>query len=132
MGIDYGTKRVGIAISDEEKKFAFPREVVPTMAAHEKVLSLIADEFVSTVVIGQSINRDGSDNPLMHEIRDFAQSLVNECEIEVVFVEERYTSLEAKRQFESKLKTRKPQKNAPVDDSAAALILQSYIDRNRE
>lgn len=135
MGIDYGTKRVGIALSDEGRGFAFPKCVLDSSEKAQlitEVATLIADENVDLVVIGESVDYDGIENSVMEEARAFAEALAKQAKIDIVFENEILTSVQARRQFESKEKTRKQKNTDPVDASAAALILQSYLDKNYE
>jgi putative holliday junction resolvase len=131
LGIDYGTKRVGIALSDEDGKMAFPHAVY---ASDEqllfKVIRLIEDNGVKVVVIGESKDYSGEDNPVMDYITVFAKQLKEIMPVKVVFESEILTSVAARRQFESiEVRSRKEKKNRSVDASAAALILQSYLDK---
>jgi putative holliday junction resolvase len=120
LSIDYGSKKVGIATSDDDGRMAYPcmiaqndkslmgdiREIVKAMGIHE-------------IVIGESLDENGKPNDIMKEIRTFAVRLEDELDLPVHFEKEFMTSLEARR-FQGK---------HIVDDSAAALILQRYLDK---
>jgi methionine--tRNA ligase beta chain len=136
LGIDYGTKRIGLAISDPEAKFGQPHSVIEnSKSTKEKVLSKILDiiktEQVSEVVLGESKDFKGQDNAVMSEIRDFKETLENALSLlappsmPVIFEPEFLTSHQAEY-FQGK--------HDLLDASAAALILQSYLDKkkNRE
>lgn len=121
LGIDFGSKRIGIAVSDEDGKLAFPNEVVKNSEESLSIISKICRERkIEKVVIGESLNYKGEDNPIMKKIVDFKLSLENELHIPVVFEPEMMTSVQAER-FQGK--------NDKIDASAAAIILQSYLDR---
>jgi putative transcription antitermination factor YqgF len=131
IGIDFGTKRVGIALSDEARQFAFPAMVL------ENTEHLVADVYAymqengaDTAVIGESTTYAGSDNPVMAYARTFAAAL-NERGITIEFESEHLSSAHAKRQFEVVEKTRKPKESVVVDASAAALILEGYLSKAR-
>jgi len=131
LGIDYGTAKMGLALSDEEGRFAFPYAVIPAgrAAAHE-VATLVKREGVATVVIGASRNLRGEENPLMAKARRFAKELRQEAgDIAIVWEDEAFTTQMARRAQVSMEKTRKPASRRPVDHSAAALILESYLER---
>lgn len=131
LGIDYGTKRVGIALSDESAAFAFPHAVLPNdNRLVEAVGEIVAREGVDSIVIGHSAH-GSRENPVMEEARAFAEALAEKTGILPVFEWEGYTSALARRQFESREKTRAPKKAPAVDASAAALILESYFARTR-
>ncbi|HET8574678.1 MAG TPA: Holliday junction resolvase RuvX [Candidatus Paceibacterota bacterium] len=121
LGIDYGTKKLGIALSDDQGKVAFPREVVP----NDHLLFPYLDELcqrenIAEIVIGESKNLSGEPNPLQHEILSFTHRL------------EKITGLFANLEPEY-LTTRQAMmiqgRNKMTDASAAALILQSFLDR---
>ncbi len=132
LGIDYGTKRTGVALSDEAKQFAFPHTILSTDRELTKTVCTLVGEYdVDTVVIGHSATLSGEDNPVMRGARALAEQIHTRCvagSTKIVFESEVFTSRHALRQFESKEKTRKPPKKHTIDDSAAALILQSYLD----
>ncbi len=121
MGIDYGTKKVGIALSDEKGTMAFPHSVIPNDA---KLLSsiekVIEREKVSEIVIGHSIDKEGKPNKVQEAIESFMLDITLSIGIPVHLETERFTTQEAMRiQGKTKL----------TDASAAALILDSYLMR---
>jgi len=120
IGIDYGSKRVGIAISDAENKFALPHTVVdndPKMIGEIKALAHING--VKEIVMGESKDYKGKDNKIMTESLEFKKEL--EDKGFVVHLEPEFmTSVQAERI---------QGKNEMSDASAAAIILQSYLDR---
>lgn len=129
LGVDYGSKRVGLALSDEAGTMGFPHAIVPTTSRlADELCALIEKEHVGAVVIGESRNLDGSDNKIAAGIVALAIELEGRG-IPVYLESEAFTSAEARRQYESKGKTRKPHFVGPVDASAAALILTSYLSR---
>ena len=130
LGIDYGSKRIGIALSDEDRKFAFPKEIVANGSdVVNKVTVLVREEGVTDIVVGESIDFAGNDNPIMEQAREFVGLLEQAAGARVIFEPEILTSAQARRQFQTKEKTRKPQTRETVDASAAALILQTYLDK---
>ena len=127
LGIDYGTKRVGVAMSDVSGRMAFPRETIANdRALVPRLIDLIRDESVSFVVIGDSKNKDGKDNAVMQEARRFADALENALAVTVYFEPEYYSSVEARRLSEEAGDS----SGAPVDAKAAAIILNRYLERS--
>lgn len=124
LGIDYGEKRVGIALSDESGTMAFPKEVIENNKdLLEKIVSLIKSENVKTVIIGESRDFLGKENPIMKKIRAFKKNLEKSVSIPVYFEPEFLTSAEAKQgQEDVKI----------IDASAATIILQSFIDKQHD
>ncbi len=128
LGIDYGSKKVGLALSDESGSMGFPHAILSnTPDLLEKVQDLIKEKNVEAVVIGESRNLDGSDNPIAKDAHAFGDELAKS--IPVSYESEVFTSAEARRMFDPGEKTRKPQNTDNVDASAAALILTSYLSR---
>lgn len=128
IGIDYGTKRIGVAATDVEGTMAFPKMTLPnnreTLSA---LVSFIQAEGAEALVVGESKNLAGKDNAVMAEIREFVSALKRKCGIPVYFEPEFYTSHEARRLSEDI-----PTKNSggAVDAQAAAIILNSYLERH--
>lgn len=126
LGIDYGEKRIGIAISGEEGTLAFPLDVLNNSETLVADISVISKENeIGGIIVGESKNYSGEDNTIMAEIVPFVEKLKKETGIMVEMHPEFLTSFAAER-FQGK--------NDMHDASAAALILQSYLDtkKNKE
>ncbi len=120
LGIDFGTKKCGLALSDEGGTLAFPHSVVPSDDAFLPLVErLIETESVDAVVIGESKNQKGEDNPVMEHIRDFVGQLSLTAGVPIHFEKEFFTTRQAKEHTSDAL----------ADASAAALILQSFLDK---
>ena len=129
IGIDYGTKKVGVALSDETGSIAFPNMVVPTRDALETVAALIKEQGVGEIVLGESRDFSGEKNAVMTEIEEFKKKL-EAAGLPVHYEREFFTSALAARQFAPEEKSRKQNPSQEqLDASAAALILQSFLDR---
>ena len=132
LGIDYGEKRVGTALSDEGGVFAFPFKIIVN---NEKLLdeihNICGEQEVKGVVIGESRNSLGKENDIMKKINNFKKE-VEKLEIPVFLEKEFMTTVEARgregKEINNARKTKIKEKKK-VDDSAAALILQRYLDR---
>jgi putative Holliday junction resolvase len=121
LGIDYGTKRVGIATSDDEGRMAFPFRVIPNIRTLvEDVAAICTAERIDAIVMGESHNFQNQPNPLMKEILPFAEALNERTSLPVVFMPEVLSSREAMHLQGD---------NAQNDSSAAAIVLQSYLDK---
>lgn len=136
LGIDYGLKNVGIAISDEEGKLAFAKTVLDNdKNLIDKIIKIVKEENIEAVVMGESVNFDGQPNPVMEQIISFKKSLEEEISSPVYFQKELFTSAEADRlQGKNSKQVRKQDRREKSvnldknDASAAALILRSYLD----
>lgn len=123
LGLDYGSKRVGIALSDETLTLAFPHKTLQnTKTLLDEVLDIVISNEVSRVVIGESKDNNMKDNPIMGQARAFAERL-REKGVEVAFHPEMYSS--------AQVVSIMGQQNKAIDASAAAVILQNYLDTIR-
>lgn len=121
LGIDYGTKKVGIAVSDEAGSVAFPYAVVPnTGDLAEKIQAICTKENIEAIVVGESRDFDGQPNPVMKKILPFKKKLEGKLQLPVFLEPEYLTSKQARNIQEG---------SALTDASAAAIILQSYLDK---
>lgn len=126
LGIDYGSKKVGLAFSDEDGTMGFPFEVVQNDARLSDALSLIVEtENIGTIVIGESLDFSGNPNPIANPAHALGEELLERTGVPVVYEPEMMTTQEAKRDFEGV----HSHKRGNVDASAAALILTSYLTR---
>ncbi|MDR3547209.1 MAG: Holliday junction resolvase RuvX [Candidatus Pacebacteria bacterium] len=124
LGIDFGTKRVGLALSDESGSMGFPHAVVPNDGRLiDYVRELIDRKEVETVIIGDSKDFSGNDNPVVAKAKAFATDLERTTSVNIVWEPEMLTTQEARRDPEG-IRTNSRE---PVDASAAALILTSYL-----
>ena len=130
LGIDYGSKKVGLALSDEEGSMGFPHKIISnTPRLPDGVCALIAKENVGAVVIGDSRNFAGKENAIAAPARALGEHITNRCGIPVFYEPEVLTSVEARRMPVKQEKSRAPLARGRVDSSAAALILTSYLTR---
>jgi len=134
LGIDYGTKRVGIAVSDESEFLASPRETLLRSKSLDadlaRLKTLIDEEGIALVVVGLPINMDGTHGPMAEEAEAFASKLQDVSGLQVEFYDERLTSAEAERVLIEADVSRSKRKDLR-DSLAATLILQGFLDRRR-
>jgi putative Holliday junction resolvase len=130
VALDYGSKRVGVAISDPENKIAFALKTISTELVLKYIIDLVAAEKTSLVVIGFPVNLDGSLNEISHEINVFINKLNQKIpEIIIEKYDERFTSVIAKKTIlNSGIGKQKRQNKSLVDKVSATIILQSYLD----
>ncbi len=124
MGIDYGTKHVGIAISDEDGSFAFPKAILESGSTLiEEIIGIATAEKVSAIIIGESIASNEVSNTVANKVQAFKAKLAVATELPIFFQREDFSSVEAHR-YQTKAGNR--------DDSAAAVILQRFLDRQKK
>lgn len=133
LGIDYGKRRVGLALSDESQKMAMPYAIFANDGnLLSRVLEVIKKEAVAKAVMGEARDYAGAKNPIMEEAEEFKRSLEKSAGFVVALEPEFMTSALAARRPGKFPKTRAPQKREPLDAKAAAIILQSFLDKNKK
>lgn len=134
MGIDYGAKRTGIAVTDPLQLIAGGLETVPTGELFDYLAGYLAREEVEKIVVGEPLHLDGEPAQIHHLVVGFVRKLRRLYpEIEVVLHDERFTSEEAKRVIlQSGARRKKRRDKALVDKVSAALILQDYLESTRQ
>lgn len=129
MGIDYGHKRVGVALSDGLGVAAHPVEVIEAGAGlMPRLAGLMQEHEVAEVVVGLPVSLDGAEHASARAARAFARRVEAQLEVEVVMYDERFTSRIAERVLTAGGVSRSEQR-ARVDKAAAAAMLQGYLDR---
>lgn len=136
LGVDYGAKRIGIALSDEEGKIAFPRETLSGdfAKAAEKIREICEKEKVGRIVVGLPFSFEGKETAQTKETKNFAEKLKETAGLSVEFENEILTSRMVEREIKEarppKLQRRRGRvKKEKIDAASAALILQSYLDK---
>jgi len=123
LGIDYGSKYIGLAKSDEAGVLAFPLEVILNNSkALDAILVICKNKRVHTIIIGDSVDQFGVQNKITEKITEFVNNLKKNTGLEIKYEKEGFTSSHA-RHGGSEQKGR-------IDASAAALILQRFLDRS--
>jgi RNase H-fold protein (predicted Holliday junction resolvase) len=112
---------VGIAVSDEAGEFAFPKAVVETSKAFEFIIDICQADGIGGIIIGESVASNGETNDLMKVMNTFKAKLAVATNLPIFFEREDYSSVEAHR-YQTAAGSR--------DDSAAAIILQRYLDKH--
>ena len=131
LGIDYGEKRIGISISDPNQNIATPLETIifesePSLI--KKIRSIVLSWCVDGIILGLPIGMNGQDTLQTKKVFKFYNVLCNEFKIPVIKEDERLSSVAASNSLRHQ--GIKPSRNkSMVDSTAAAIILQSYLDR---
>jgi putative holliday junction resolvase len=130
LGVDFGTKRVGLAMSDSLGITASPLTVVARSSVVETVLDLVKEHDIGTIVVGLPTGLSGGEGMSANEARKLADELGTATGVDVVLLDERFTSRMADGVLvASGMKRRK--RRETVDKVAAAIILQDYLDNQR-
>jgi putative Holliday junction resolvase len=133
VGLDFGTRRIGVAISDDEQRIASPLEnydrVRPDLDGRR--LHTIADEYRATgIVVGLPLHMGGEEGQKAHEAREFGAWVANATGLPVAFWDERLTSALAEEFLQAAQLTKKKRQRR-LDMVAAQIMLQSYLDSRR-
>lgn len=129
LGIDFGSSRIGIAISDELGMLAHPVETVPNDASFlSRLRKIVLEKGVSRMVVGIPRNMDGSYGPAAEKAKLFLSELKSQfADLQLIAWDERLTTMEAQRLLHAA--GRDVKKSRPVIDQVAAqVLLQSYLD----
>jgi putative Holliday junction resolvase len=130
LAIDYGTRRMGIAISDELQIIAQPLEYIPAEPFNqflERLKQLIREKEVALILVGLPRNMDGSYGPAALKVQEFVAVLKDAIAAPIKTWDERLTSAQANR-FLLQAGVRRDKRKQKVDQTAAAILLQSYLD----
>ena len=133
LAIDYGEKRVGLALSDSTRTIAQSLETIVYQSRKNLIAILkeiISQQNVKKIILGLPLTMKGSDSDKTIDVRKFGAELENQIDIPLVFFDERLTSIQAQqiiRQF-----GKKPSKHrAKIDQIAAGILLQTYLDQEK-
>ncbi|MBX3747665.1 MAG: Holliday junction resolvase RuvX [Verrucomicrobiae bacterium] len=130
LALDHGTVRIGAAVSDELGMLAHPIEHLPAEPAAtflERLRGVLREKEVSLIVVGLPRNMDGSRGPAVEKVEVFVQFLKEAVAIPVRTWDERLTTTQAHRMLAER-GLRERERRGRVDSSAAAVLLQSYLD----
>lgn len=133
MALDVGERRVGVAMSDLSQTLASPYTTLlahPHAVLFQKIVQLIHKEEVVVLVVGLPISLSGHEGPQAQRIRQFIDALSAHVSIPLETCDERYTTAEAQRMM-IEAGIRPEQRKAKIDEVAASIILQDYLNQQR-
>lgn len=136
LGVDYGSKRIGLSISDEGGNMAFPYKVIKNdLTVIDTIHNICGQEEVSAIVVGESTDVSGAHNKIMGSIEEFKRNLEAELDLPIYFEKEFMTSVYSSIQKSKNIFSAKKIKNIEKeknDSQAATLILQRFLDRKNQ
>jgi len=130
LALDHGTRRIGVAVSDELKIIAQPLEYIPAepfVDFVKRLKEILRDKEVELILIGMPRNMDGSYGPAAQKVQEFIAALKHEIPIPLKALDERLTTVQAQRSL-LQANVRRNQRKEKVDMTAAAILLQSHLD----
>ena len=133
VGIDYGLKRTGVAVSDPLKIFASPLQTVPTAKIIDYLQKYASEQSITLFVVGYPLNMDGNPSQIAVHVDAFLKQLEKKFPgIPIQKEDERFTSVLAHRaMIEGGMKKKDRMNKSSVDKISAAILLQSFLDRNQ-
>ena len=133
LGIDFGEKRVGLALSDRSNLIASPYKTLQYISENDLISEIkknVIDKEIKVFVIGLPLNMKGEDSDQTKKVRRF-KNLLSILELPIVYEDERFSSIIAKNSLVlQNVKT--GHNKSEIDRTAAAIILQQYLDKNSD
>jgi putative Holliday junction resolvase len=130
LALDHGTKRIGVAVSDEMRMIATPLEYIPAepfAGFLARLKEIIREKEVELIIIGMPRNMDGSYGPAALKVQEFVAVLKEAIAIPIKTLDERLTTVQAQK-FLIQGNVRRDKRKEKVDKTAAAILLQGYLD----
>jgi putative Holliday junction resolvase len=133
--LDWGERRIGVAISDPTGLIAQPLETIPAHAggrdALERIAELVRSHEVGEIVVGLPIHMNGRAGPEAQKARAFGERVRKRAGVAVEYLDERWTSVEAERALEES-GLRESKRRSKVDPVAAAILLRTWLELHRK
>jgi len=130
LSVDYGRRRIGIAVTDEEGRFVRGLNSIDRKKctdSHQQILKIIADENIKMIVFGLPLNDMDEETTMSKEVRGFASEIEKQCGLPVHFVDESFTSRRAAELMMFRKKKARRDKGL-TDRIAACLILETFLE----
>lgn len=131
MAVDYGFKRIGIALTDIMQIMASPYETIESISLKknaQKIVEIAKNNDVSTIVVGMPVNMNGTEGEMAETVRSFIKEIEAISDIEIKTIDERLTTAQAERMLVDEADISRDKRKGLKDKVAAALILQTYLD----
>ena len=131
LGLDLGTKTIGLAASDRDWRFAHPRPVIARRKFRDDLTALrgaMAKEEAAALILGLPLHLDGGLSPRAQAAKAFARNVLNAGDVPIAFWDERLSTVAAERAM-IEANVRRQERAQRIDSAAAAFILQGALDR---
>ena len=122
LGIDYGSKRIGLAVSDESQTFARELGIVSPNEFWKSIRQIVAEQEIVKIVVGWPLNMSGQETEKTQEVKNFKQQVEKETNLPVEVMDERLSSQMAQNISGSK---------KDLDSLAAQILLQNFLNKNK-
>ena len=132
LAIDYGKKRIGIAISDSKKSIAFPLKTIVNKEIFFYLKEIIQTEKIEAIVLGEPKSLNNKGNILFLEVIKFKKKIISLFSLPVYLVDERFTSkIASKIILDANIKKMKRRDKSLIDKVSASLILETYLKKKK-
>lgn len=133
LAIDFGLKRIGLALCDPLKTFAYPyKTILNDGKLLDELKRISVEESICKIILGYPLKEDGSAAQLGDVVMKFKKEIEGKLNLEVLLVDERYSSLIAQEKIrQSVTKKSKRREKGLIDKNAAAIILQDFLDKKK-
>lgn len=130
LAIDYGSVRIGLALSDPLKIIAQGlKTILNDGKTLDQIIQIIDENNVSKIIVGKPLHLSGNESAKSAEVDEFVKKLKEKISFEIIMVDERFTSVMAQKAIASMgAKKKQRQNKAKIDEVAAAILLQGYLD----
>jgi putative Holliday junction resolvase len=133
LALDFGERRIGVAISDPIGMLASPfgtLEAAGTGVVARRLREIVAENDVGEILVGLPVRTDGSESTEAARVREWARAIENQVGVTVTLVDERFSTRQAAQNLHAAGETAASMRER-LDSAAAAIILQSYLDARR-
>jgi putative Holliday junction resolvase len=130
LGIDYGDARIGLAVSDELGFLAHPLETIHCQKTHplKRIAEVVHEKAIAKIILGLPLRLNSTEGPAAEKVRAFAKRLQSEIpDSPIEFIDESYSTMDAQKKLHEAGRNTKNSKPI-IDQAAAVVILQSYLD----
>lgn len=134
LSIDFGLKRIGLAVSDQDRLFAFPHLVIQNNGLEKvllEIVKIVDEKSIDLIVIGMPFNMDGSKGKMAKEVEEFIRGLKFKINIPVETVDERLSSFIAEENLKERGISQKGSKEL-IDKEAARLLLVDFLTKSKK
>ncbi len=131
LGIDFGTKRIGLAVAQTLTRQANPLKVLNNNQQFwQELQQIIAEWQIKQLIVGLPLDMDGEEQEVTRQVKNFGKKLKHQFDLPIIYVDERLSSFEAERQFQLQRAAgaSKAKNKQNIDAMAAQIILQSWLD----
>lgn len=133
LGIDFGTKRIGLAVAQTLTRQANPLKVLNNNQQFwQEFQQIIAEWQIKQLIVGLPLDMDGEEQEVTRQVKNFGKKLKHQFDLPIIYVDERLSSFEAERQFQLQRAAgaSKAKDKQKIDAMAAQIILQSWLDHH--